>query len=103
MKSTTRMPLLLRGARQVGKTFIVEHLGKHYFKNFININFELEPEYIDCFNSLKPEDILNSLRALSRQSITPGETLIFFDEIQNCPKAIMSLRYFKEQLPVMKF
>jgi predicted AAA+ superfamily ATPase len=93
------MPLLLRGARQVGKTFIVEYLGKNYFKHFVNINFELEPEYNDCFQTLKPEEIINSISALSRQSITPGETLLFFDEIQNCPKAIMALRYFKEKLP----
>ncbi len=97
--SAEHLPLLLRGARQVGKTFVIEQLGNEYFKNFLNINFELEPEYIECFHSLKPNEIINALQAMSRQPIIPGETLVFFDEIQNCPAAIMALRYFKEQLP----
>ena len=93
------LPLLLRGARQVGKTFVIEQLAASRFSHFININFELEPEYCHCFVSLKPEDIINSIQTLCRQKIIPGTTLLFLDEIQNCPRAIMALRYFKEQMP----
>ena len=93
------LPLLLRGARQVGKTFVIEQLAASRFSHFININFELEPEYCHCFESLKPEDIINSIQMLCRQKIIPGITLLFLDEIQNCPRAIMALRYFKEQMP----
>ncbi len=91
--------MLLRGARQVGKTFAIEQLANSRFSHFININFELEPEYCHCFVSLKPEDIINSIQTLCRQKIIPGTTLLFLDEIQNCPRAIMALRYFKEQMP----
>lgn len=97
--SAHRLPLLLRGARQVGKTFVIEEFGNSHFQKFININFELEPEYCDCFASLKPVDIINAIQAICRQKITPGDTLLFLDEIQNCPRAIMALRYFKEQAP----
>jgi uncharacterized protein len=99
--SDRHLPLLLRGARQVGKTFVVEQLAASRFSNFININFELEPEYCYCFESLKPEDIINSIQTLCRQKIIPGATLLFLDEIQNCPRAIMALRYFKEQMPAL--
>ena len=93
------MPLLLRGARQVGKTFIVEKFAQTHFKEFVNINFELEPEYSQCFETLKPNEIINAIQALKRQLIVPGQTLLFLDEIQNCPRAIMALRYFKEKIP----
>jgi len=93
------MPILLRGARQVGKTYIIEQLGRQHFENYLTINFELAPEYKRCFNSLKPHEITQQLSAISHQEITPGKTLLFFDEIQECPEAIQSLRYFKELMP----
>jgi predicted AAA+ superfamily ATPase len=96
---TEHMPLLLRGARQVGKTFVIEQFAKLYFKGFININFELEPEYKGCFESLKPIDIINAIQGLKGDMIEAGSTLLFLDEIQDCPRAIMALRYFKEQMP----
>ncbi|NGX34060.1 MAG: hypothetical protein K1060chlam1_00407 [Candidatus Anoxychlamydiales bacterium] len=94
-----RMPLLLRGARQVGKTFIVEKFGKEQFEDFISINFEKEPDYKNCFKALDPTSIINSIELLNKKSIREGKTLLFLDEIQECPKAIMALRYFKEQMP----
>ncbi|MBS0349649.1 MAG: ATP-binding protein [Proteobacteria bacterium] len=97
--NSQRLPLLLRGARQVGKTFTIEQLAALRFRQFVNINFELEPHYCECFQSLKPVDIINTMQAISRLQITPGNTLLFLDEIQNCPRAIMALRYFKEQMP----
>jgi uncharacterized protein len=96
-KKTSHLPILLRGARQVGKTYLIEQFGKSCFENMVSINFEESPEYIDCFATLKPTDIINKIEAISRQPIIPGKTLLFFDEIQACPNAIMALRYFKEK------
>lgn len=94
-----RLPLLFRGARQVGKSYLIETFGKKYFQNTVSINFELRPEYKTCFKTLVPVDILKTLSVLSKQEITPGQTLLFLDEIQECPQAIMALRYFKELYP----
>jgi hypothetical protein len=96
---STRLPLLLRGARQVGKTYLVEQFAREHFPQAVTINFELQPELASCFDSLEPAEILNSLTLLHRQKITPGDTLLFLDEIQECPNAIRALRYFKEKLP----
>lgn len=98
-KSAEHLPILLRGARQVGKTYLVEQFGESCFKNIVSINFEESPEYIACFETLKPMDIINKIEAISQQSIIPGQTLLFLDEIQSCTNAIMALRYFKEQRP----
>ena len=98
-KNNDRLPLLLRGARQVGKTYIIEYFGESCFESLLTINFEYQIEYRDCFNSLNPQDIINNIQAISRQKIIPGKTLLFLDEIQECPQAIQSLRYFKEQMP----
>ncbi len=94
-----RMPLLLRGARQVGKTYIVESFAQQSFEKFHNINFEFEPEYEQCFASLDPKKIIDAIAGLSGQIIEAGKSLLFLDEIQQCPKAITALRYFKEKMP----
>lgn len=94
-----RKPLLIRGARQVGKSYIVEAIGKAHFQNIITINFEFEPRFKGCFQSLDPLKIVNNLEAMVGQKIIPGYTLLFLDEIQQCPEAILALRYFKEKLP----
>ncbi len=94
-----RMPLLLRGARQVGKTFAVEKFGRDHFETCIILNFEQYPHYKNCFNSLDPFKIIDTIALLTGQSIKIGKTLLFIDEIQECPQAIMALRYFKEQMP----
>lgn len=94
-----RLPLLLRGARQVGKSYIIEKFGRTHFRQMLTVNFELHPELIPCFNTLEPAEILKNLTLLTRQSIKPGEDLLFLDEIQDCPNAIRSMRYFKEKLP----
>jgi predicted AAA+ superfamily ATPase len=98
-ESKGKMPLLLRGARQVGKSYIVEKFAKENFKNFIVLNFEQHPEYKQCFESLETEKIINAIELLTGKSIRDGETLLFFDEIQECPAAIMAMRYFKEEKP----
>ena len=92
-----RLPLLLRGARQVGKSFIVEEFGKKAFENTVVVNFEFKPEFKHCFNTFDPIEIINKLQLLTGEKIEAGKTLLFLDEIQECPNAIMALRYFKER------
>ena len=97
--SPIRQPLLLRGARQTGKTFLIEQFGTQHFKHVLKINFELEKHYSDCFNSLDTHSIVEQLEIRANTSIISGNTLLFLDEIQECPNAIQALRYFYEQLP----
>jgi uncharacterized protein len=94
-----RLPLLLRGARQVGKSFLVKQFGEGHFDNFVEINFEYEPQTKRCFTSLDPQEIVNKIRLLKGATIIPGKTLLFLDEIQECPEAITALRYFYEKIP----
>jgi hypothetical protein len=94
-----RKPLIIRGARQIGKTFSVRQFGRQ-FANFVEINFEKTKEVKSIFEkNLDPHRILMDLKALFKQPINPGSTLLFFDEIQECPDAITSLRYFFEIIP----
>lgn len=93
------LPILLRGARQIGKTTVVEQFAKDCFAHFVNINFELEPDFAICFQTLKPAEIIKQILLKVEIPIIPGKTLLFLDEIQACPNAIMALRYFKEQMP----
>lgn len=95
------MPILLRGARQVGKTFVVEKFAREHFKYIVSINFELHPEMNQCFKNLEPDEILKSIFLLTGQKIESQTTLLFLDEIQTCPNAILALRYFKEKMPAL--
>ncbi|MCC8117207.1 MAG: AAA family ATPase [Bacteroidales bacterium] len=96
---STRKPLLLRGARQVGKSWAVRHLGEQ-FDHFLEINFEMMPQYKAVFQQdLDVKRIISHLAAISGIPIIPGKTLLFFDEIQECLEALMSLRFFKENMP----
>lgn len=95
-----RVPLLVRGGRQVGKSFSIERFGRSHFENLITINFEKERKFCSLFDdSLKPETVLKNLQTLVQAPIKAGKTLLFFDEIQACPRAVMALRYFKEEMP----
>jgi predicted AAA+ superfamily ATPase len=97
--SKTRKSLVLHGARQVGKSSLIREFGKT-FQNFVEINFERNPEFIPLFEeSLEPQKLISSLSLLTGEKIDPQNTLLFFDEIQECPRAITSLRYFYEDLP----
>lgn len=98
-KQETPMPLLVRGARQVGKSYVIEKFGREYFEQVVTINFELQPEMIRCFESLNPDEIINAIFLLTHKKIEPQKTLLFLDEIQDCPNAIRALRYFKEKFP----
>ena len=97
--SNLKYPLLLRGARQVGKTFVIEKFGSEEFDSFEKVNFEAQPEAAAFFESLDPTQILQRLEIWTGRTIRPGKTLLFLDEIQACPKAILALRYFKENIP----
>lgn len=94
-----RKPLLLRGARQVGKTFVVKEFAKE-FDNFVEINFELLPTMKNLFEKdLSAKRIIRDLSLMLKTEIVPKKTLIFFDEIQAAPLAITALRYFYEEVP----
>ena len=94
-----RKPLLLKGARQIGKTYSVRQLGKS-FTSFVEINFELVPQAKTLFEQdLQPERILWELGLLTNTTVVPGKTLLFLDEIQAAPQAILALRYFYELTP----
>ncbi len=93
-----RYPLIIRGARQVGKSYLIETFGKTHFKNNVVVDFEFQPHLKDCFRSLDPLEIVNKLQLVLGVRIEEDNTLLFLDEIQECPQAIMSLRYFKEKM-----
>ena len=94
-----RKSLILRGARQVGKTYSCRELGRS-FENFVEINFEINPQAAEIFNrDLDPKRLIRDLGLLTGANIATGKTLLFFDEIQEAPKALKSLRYFHELLP----
>ena len=91
-------PILLRGARQVGKSTAVRHLGEK-FKYFVEINLEKQPDYKTLFKQdLDVTRIVPQMAAMYGTPIVPGETLLFIDEIQECEEAIMAMRYFKEDM-----
>ncbi len=98
-KESGRKPLLIRGARQVGKSYIVEEFGKTEFSNHISVNFERNPEYKEIFTSFNPIDIIEKISLFTGKQIQFGKTLLFLDEIQECPEAITALRYFYEEMP----
>ena len=98
-RNPDRKPLLLRGARQVGKTYAVRNLGAS-FDQFIEINFEQQPKVASVFEpDLDAQRIIRDLEILFKKQIAVGKSLLFFDEIQVAPKAIAALRYLHEQIP----
>jgi predicted AAA+ superfamily ATPase len=95
-----RKPLIIQGARQVGKTFLMKHFGENEFEQVAYFNFESQPLLCNLFaEELSPRKILQGLELLSNQTIEPKNTLIIFDEIQACKNAITSLKYFQEDDP----
>ena len=95
-----RKPLLLQGARQVGKTYLIHQFAQKEYNDLIYLNFEQNPDLKELFEgSLIPEAILENIGLYFGKKILKKDTLIFFDEIQICPKAITSLKYFYEQSP----
>lgn len=98
--SKNRKPLLLQGARQVGKTYLINRFGKNEYSDYIYLNFEQNPDLKTLFaGDLNPENIVSNISLLIGRKIIPKDTLLFFDEIQAAPEAITSLKYFYEQAP----
>lgn len=96
--SEDRKPIVLKGARQVGKTWIMKEFGQNYYENCVYFNFDEEDELKSIFETNKnPHRIVELLSMIAGKKILPGETLIIFDEIQECPEALNALKYFKEK------
>jgi len=99
-KSSGRMPLLLYGARQVGKTYILREFGRQYYKNTAYFNLETNETVSSYFaENIEPNRLIRFLETESNERIVPGETLVIFDEIQSCERALTSLKYFNEETP----
>lgn len=99
-KSPYRKPLILKGGRQVGKTWLLKELGRRYYENMAYFNFDENPEYRDFFKTTKDVyRIVPNLAMASGQQILPGKTLLVFDEIQDSPEVLNALKYFHENAP----
>lgn len=100
-EKSDRKPLIIRGARQTGKSYSILEFGKDHFDGNIHIvNFEKQSDWRSIFDkNLDAVRILSELEILLSRRIVPGRDLLFFDEIQSCPKAIAAMRYFNEQIP----
>ena len=93
-----RKPLILKGARQVGKTYILKEFGKEEYENIAYFNFDHDETLKDLFiNTKDPKRILEQLAFVVGKAIKPEKTLIIFDEVQECPDALNSLKYFQEE------
>lgn len=96
--SPERKPMVLRGARQVGKTWLMKEFGQNYYDNYVYFNFDEEDELKSIFETNKnPHRIIELLSMISDEKIEPEKTLIIFDEIQECPEVLNTLKYFKEK------
>ena len=99
-ESNNRKPLLLQGARQVGKTYLINEFARSEYSNYIYLNFEQNPDLKTLFKgNLSPQNIINNISLYIGEKINSLDTLIFFDEIQAAPESITSLKYFYEQSP----
>ena len=95
-----RKPLLLSGVRQCGKTYVLKSFGRKEFTSCCYINFESSSKYREIFDyDFDVNRILKEIEFLENTKIIPGETFLIFDEIQECPKAITALKYFRENMP----
>ena len=96
--SDERKPMVLKGARQVGKTWLMKEFGKNYYKSFVYFNFDEEDELKSIFETNKnPQRIIELLSMIAGEKIYPEDTMIIFDEVQECPEALNALKYFKEK------
>ena len=93
-----RKPLILRGARQTGKTWLVKHFGEKFHGGIAHINLERDPDFSACFATNDPRATVGLLEVRLRRNITPGKTLLFLDEIQSAPEILSKLRWFAEEL-----
>jgi hypothetical protein len=96
-----RKPLVLRGARQVGKTHLVTHWGRASFRSVVTVDLERERELHQVFDQSDPWKMLQELAVVKNQPLAPGESLLFLDEVQACPRALPALRYLHELVPAL--
>lgn len=97
-ESKNRKPLILKGARQVGKTYILKYFGEKYYDGVAYFNFDHDDDLQNLFTNTKdPKRILEQLAFIYGKAILPEKTLIIFDEVQECPNALNSLKYFNEE------
>lgn len=99
LKSASRKPLVIRGARQVGKTWLVRDFARLQKLDLIELNFEKQPDLVSLFTSNEPKEILVNLRASIGREINPSNALLFLDEIQAAPQLLGKLRWFAEDMP----
>lgn len=99
-KSKYRKPLIIKGARQVGKTWLMKEFGQIAYSDTVYVNFDSNSKMSELFSAdLNPERIIMGLELYSGQKIYPDKTLIIFDEVQEVPRALTSLKYFCENAP----
>lgn len=99
-ESKHRKPLILQGARQVGKTYSVLEFGRKHYENVAYFNFEMNPRLNETFEeNISPDYLIPILSHIAGQTIIKEKTLIIFDEIQLCERALTSLKYFCEDAP----
>lgn len=95
-----RKPLIVRGARQVGKTYSIDEFGTHAFKRFVKVDFEKQVRLRKVFEGdLSPQRLVQLIGIETEADITAGESLLFLDEVQLCPRALSAMRYFYEEMP----
>ena len=90
--------LLLTGARQIGKTYSIRHFGQEHFESFVELNFIEHPEWVKTFGeAMNSQDILLRLSSVTQEQLIPGKTLIFFDEVQECPELVTAIKFLVEE------
>ena len=98
--STDRKPILIKGARQIGKTWVMEEFGRQCYEHYVKFDFDEQQELASVFQTTKdPHRIIKELELFSDVPLLPEKTLIIFDEIQECEEALNSLKYFCENAP----
>ena len=100
LHSSDRKPLVIRGARQVGKTWLIRNLAESTQKQLIELNFEKKPDFESLFSSNEPQEIIDHIAAsLGKGGIEPSHVILFLDEIQAAPHLLSKLRWFAEEMP----
>ena len=99
LNAADRKPLVIRGARQVGKTWLIRNLAESKRRQLIELNFEKKPDLQSLFSSNEPQEIISNIAAFFSKTVDPANTLLFLDEIQAAPHLIAKLRWFAEEMP----
>ena len=98
--STDKKPLIIRGARQVGKTWLMQTFGRTCYRDAVTLNFDKDERLKNIFSEdISPRSLLPQIEIIAGRKIDPKETLFIFDEVQEVPRALTSLKYFNEEAP----